>query len=247
MKRRRKHRRRAFITKKTVRHGVAAGGTVTLATLGLTGCDNGGGGVVDPPPPPPLVCSEVDSGQHLAAHGNLHDSNLAVYLFSPRSVDVDTVFVSDVAGAALDSLDTFSDSYLLYFTLESDTTTEVTFTFAGTLLLQKGPCDFSRSFTVTIHDGIVDVAERRRVLPLDTGRDVRIGLVEREGLRVRLEALGAGDTAPVWSVTGGEFERYSHSGIDWRLPPEPGFYQVELYVDRAGRGFGFDALSFEVS
>jgi hypothetical protein len=246
MKRARKRRRRAFNAKKTVRCGVATGSTVTLATLGLTSC-NGGGGAVDPPPPPPLVCSDVNNGQHLSGHGFVQDSTLMVDLEASRPVDVDTLYTSGVSGATLDSLHAASYTIQLDFTLDSDTTSQVTFTLAGTLLLRDGPCDFSRSFTVTIDNGAVEVAQRRRTLPLGVARDIRIELVERDGLELRLRALGTENATPVWSVTGGVLERYSPSGIVWRLPAEPGFYQVELFVDRGERGFGFDALSFEVS
>jgi hypothetical protein len=36
-------------------------------------------------------------------------------------------------------------------------------------------------------------------------------------------------------------------GVTWELPPEPGYYQVELSVDRGIHGVGFDALALEVS
>jgi len=41
---------------------------ISLATAGLSNCENGGG-VVDPLPPP-LVCSNVDTGQSLTAVGS---------------------------------------------------------------------------------------------------------------------------------------------------------------------------------
>jgi hypothetical protein len=163
--------------------------------------------------------------------------------------DVDTVYVTDVIGATLDSLslDTSRHSFRLSLTLDSDTTSQVTFTVAGTFGLAAGPCAFSRAFSATIDNGTVDVTQSKRELPLAVGRDIRIKLVERNGLRVRLRAVGAGDLPVVWNVTAGGVERSGETDIVWQLPPEPGFYQAELFVERGERGFGFDTLSLEVS
>jgi hypothetical protein len=242
MSRRRRRRRRGSDAKTAVRRGVATGSTVTLATLGLSNCTDGGGGAVDPPPPPPLVCADANQGQNLSGVGALQDSTLTVNLFSYPDVLVDTLYVSDVVGATLDSLDA-SGPIRLEFTVESDTTSQVTFTLAGTFDLDGGPCDF----TVTIDNGNVDVAQRRLHLPLGVGRDIRIELVERDGLRIRLKAAGTTNLEAAWRVTAGSFERLEDGDIMWQLPSEPGFYQVELLVDRGERGFGFDALSLEVS
>jgi hypothetical protein len=192
------------------------------------------------------VCADASQGQNLSGVGALQDSTLTVNLFSYQHVIVDTLYVADVVGATLDSLDA-SGPIRLDFTVDSDTTSQVTFTVAGTFDLNEGPCDFTRAFTVTIDNGNVDVAQRRLNLPLGVGRDIRIELVERDGLCIRLKAAGATDLKAVWSVTAGEFERRDNAEIVWQLPSEPGFYQVELLVDRGERGFGFDALSFEVS
>lgn len=225
----------------------AARGTVTLATFGLSGCDDGCGTSVDPPPPPPLVCADARHGQNLVATGALEDSTLTVHMFSDDYYGgVDTVYVTDLVGAALDSLQVGSNFFELTLTLDSLSTTQVTFTLAGTFKLEAGPCDFSRHFTVTITGSNVKVAQLPRELPLGKGRDLRIELVERDGRRVRLRPVGAGSEVSVWSVTGGVFEPCQDGGIVWELPSEPGFYQVDLYVDRGENGFGFDALSFEV-
>lgn len=243
---RRSRRRRGSIVKRVVRRGVA-GGTVTLATLGLTNCDNGGGGVVDPPPPP-VVCSQVDQGQNLVGEGVVQDTTLSVTLHMTRVVDVDTLTVSNAVGARFDSLRVVQRGTIqLDFTLDTNATAQVTFNLAGTYALQAGPCDFSRHFTVTIDNGAVTVAEHRERLPLAPARDVRIALLEREGLRVRLQALGAHEGTPTWSVTAGSLETEGRSGVVWRLPAERGVYQIELLVDRGDRGLGFDALSVEVS
>ena len=235
-KKRPRSRRRVLVT----------GGTVTLATLGLCNCSD-----VDPPPPPGLVltCSEADQGENLRGTASVVDTLLTVNF---QSTDwypgVDTAYVDNVVGATLDSLEVGANFFEATFVLDSLAVTEVTFTLAGTLRLQGGLCDFSRSFTVTIDGGNVTVAQvRPRELPLIPGRDVRIELVERDGRRLRLRPTGVGSAPAVWSVTGGRFEACEDGGIVWELPAEAGFYQVDLYVDRGEGSFGFDALSFQVT
>jgi hypothetical protein len=237
-KKRPRSRRRVLVT----------GGTVTVATLGLSNCDNGCGTSVDPLPPPPLVCSEANKGQNFDPSATLQDSLLTVDLISSGWYPgVDTAYVNNVVGATLDSLQVDAYFFGATFVLDSPTVTEVTFTLAGTLQLEGGPCDFSRNFTVTIDNGNVTVAQvRPRELPLMPGRDVRIELVERDGRRLRLRPAGAGSEPAVWSVTGGEFEDCDDGCILWELPAEAGFYQVDLYVDRGEGSFVFDALSFQV-
>jgi hypothetical protein len=235
-------RRRPPRKKRVIARGIAAGGTVTLAALGLTNCDEGGS--VDPLPPP-IVCADADQGQTLVAFGTVQDTSLTVHLGFTEPTPIDTLYVTDATGATLDSLDV--GVVTLYFTLESDTTSQVTFTLAGTFDLEGGPCDFTRVFTVTIDNGNVDVAHQRVDVPLQLDRDVRIELVERDGLRVRLEARGVGERAARWRVTAGTLERVDAAGAVWQLPSRPGFYQVELVVERGDRGVGFDALSLEVS
>ena len=109
----------------------------------------------------------------------MQDSLLTVRLFSNSPVVVDTAYVIGLVGATLDSLDT-GGTILLNFTLDSDTTSQVTFTLNGTFDLDAGPCDFTRAFVVTIDSGTVNVAQRRQRLPLDLARDIRIELVERD-------------------------------------------------------------------
>lgn len=63
---------------------------------------------------------------------------------------------------------------------------------------------------------------------------------------MRLRASGTDECAARWRVTAGTLERVGVVGAVWYLPSEPGFYQVEVVVDRGERGFGFDALALEV-
>jgi hypothetical protein len=243
-----KNRKRSLRSRarSALRGSAAASGTVTLATLGLTTC-NGGCGVEDPLPPPPLVCKEANHGQNLSAYGTLQDVALLVHIYSHFYAPIDTVSVSDVVGATLDSLKVGANFLEPAFTLDSLAVTEVRFRVSGRFNLAGGPCNFQRIFTVTINDGQVDVAQREGRLPLDTSRDVRIELVEREGLRVMLRAAVAGAGTPEWRATAGTLERIGRLAVTWDLPPEPGYYQIELSVDRGARGVGFDALALEVT
>jgi hypothetical protein len=241
MKKKRTHR---------LARAMAAGGTVTLATLGLTTCsddDGCGGGVVDPLPPP-LTCTDADHGQNLQSGGSVQEDSLTVWLFDAEHshAALDTLTVTDVLGAVLDSVYTRPGYIQLRFTLDSLTTTEVKFTLVGTWGLQAGPCPFQRTFTVTVGGGSVTVAQRERRFPLEPSRDVRIELVDRDGLRVNLRAALSGEGVPEWRVTAGSLERTGRLGVTWQLPAEPGFYQVELSVDRGVHGVGFDALALEV-
>jgi hypothetical protein len=225
----------------------ATRGAVTLATLGLTTCTAGCGGVVDPLPPPALDCAQASKGQNLVASSKaLQDSTLTLTLYSEWTTFVDPVLVANVTGATLDSLEIDGSHANLTFTLDSVATTSVTFTLSGRFALDAGPCGFSRTFTVTIDNGAITVAVRERELPLGLDRDLRIHIVERDGLCVHLRAHGVGNGVAAWRVTGGSFETIEGPGIAWRLPEKAGFYQVELTVDR-GNGLGFDALSVEVT
>jgi hypothetical protein len=221
-------------------------GTVTAATLGLTTCTNGGGGVVDPPPPPPLVCADANMGQNLKAVGERQGLVLTVSIYPDRAHFSEPLLVTDVVGATLDSL-VVSSQAVLSFTLDSLTTTSVTFTLSGSFDLNAGPCAFTRVFIVTIDGGDVTVAVRHREFPIGLGSDVRIVLLARDGLSVRLEARGLDGAMPAWHVTGGEFQAIDGAEIIWRLPSDPGLYQAELVVDRGNRGPVFDALCVEVT
>ena len=203
-------------------------------------------------PPPPLECKDANQGQNLFVEGAVDSLSLRVTVFNIGDhccVEVDTVYVTDVMGARLDSLEAMSHygGAQLWFTLDSLATTEVRFTLKGTWLLNKGPCNFQRTFTVKINSGQVTVTQRVRKFPLEPSRDVRIELVERDGLRVQLRAAGSGEGTPEWRVTGGALERLGRLDVVWALPPEPGYYQIELSLDRGTRGVGFDALALEVT
>jgi hypothetical protein len=135
-------------------------------------------------------------------------------------------------------------------TLVSDTTTTGQFTLSGRLRGLEDPieCSFTRTFTVTIANGSVEVAQRGRSLPLAHSDGARIELVSRDGLEVRLRATGGASEWPlIWTVTAGSLRVEDEDHMVWKLPATHGFYQVELVTDHGEHGFGFDTLSFEVT
>jgi hypothetical protein len=50
-----------------------------------------------------------------------------------------------------------------------------------------------------------------------------------------------------WSVSGSERIEESGERLRWRLPAEPGLYQVEVAVDYGDEGIALDAMTFEVA
>lgn len=240
-------RKRKGAKAKALRREVAATGTITLATVGLATCTSGCG-VNDPVPPPPLTCKEANHGQNIYAEGSLDSTALNIRLWPDRS-PVDTVYVSSMTGASVDSLVVDSPYPIrIYCTLDSLDVKQVKFTVRGTWSLESGPCNFQRTFTARVlSNGELDISRRETRLPLDVPRDVHIELVDRDGLRVNLRAAVAGEGTPEWRATAGKLERVGRLDVTWELPPDPGFYQIELSVDRGTRGIGFDALALEVS
>jgi hypothetical protein len=205
-----------------------------------------------------MLCKDADHGQNLQGIASLPGPSptlLRVHLFDAGHsyANIDEVYVTNTTGASFDSLQVSAQGYhsegmTLYFTLDSLTVTQVTFMVRGNWNLKAGICAFQRVFTCTINqNGSVDVTQRERRLPLDVPRNVRIELVDRDGLRVNLRAAVTGEGTPEWRATGGTLERNGRLAVTWELPPEPGYYQVELSVDRGIHGIGFDALALEVS
>jgi hypothetical protein len=249
-----KHKKRSLKSraKSALRGGATASGAVSLATLGLTTCQSDGGGVVDPVPPPPLTCKDASHGQNMYAAGYLDSTALTVSFWPEGNgccVQVDTVYVTSIVGASVDSLTVTSQPVIhLYCRLDSLEVKQVKFTLKGTWQLQKGPCNFQRTFTAKIgNGGQIQISQREGRLPLDVPRDVHIELVDRDGLRVNLRAAVAGEGTPEWRATAGKLERNGRLAVTWELPPDPGYYQIELSVDRGIHGIGFDALALEVS
>jgi hypothetical protein len=72
-------------------------------------------------------------------------------------------------------------------------------------------------------------------------------MIRRDGLEVELRATGAAPSERVaWTPTAGAVELAADGRARWRLPSEPGVYQVEMLIDRGDDGFSLDTLALEV-
>jgi hypothetical protein len=238
--------RKKALSRDDLKRGLVTGGTVTLATLGCSSCNDNG--AVDPPPPP-LVCGDVEAGQTLYADGFRSGSELRVQIHRWGASWTDVPAVLDLEGLTLVHADLSSEgTVLLQFGLISETAPAGRFTISGNMKLTNGEiCTVTRRFTVTIRGESVEVAEAWTSLPLENRNRARIELVHQEGLAVLLRAAGASPGWKlVWSSTEGSLEQ-RQNGVLWTLPAEPGFYQVELLTDHGDAGFAVDILPFEVS
>jgi hypothetical protein len=241
-------RKRTALTREDLKRGLVTGGTVTLATLGCSSCNDNG--AVDPPPPP-LVCGDVQTGQGLHATATLSDSIITATIenWAAGNWSGGVPVVTDLDGLVLlDVMKEQWDVLTIRLQFASDTTSTGQFTLSGEL---DGPygekCAVTRRFTVTRSGPAVTIAENDLSLPLGERNRARIELVRQEGLQVLLRSAGAStDWKLVWSVTEGSLEQ-CQEGVLWTLPSTPGFYQVELLTDHGDKGFGMDTLPVEVS
>ncbi len=230
---------------------IAAGASVALATSGLSSCHDNG--AVDPSPPP-LQCNTVDTGQSLTASATLHADTVEVAVRNVLGYGqwrVDTV--SDVVGATLVSVhqpESSADSLTVALRLADETTTQVSFAVAATLMGYSGEsCAVARTFHVTISGTGVQVSLRDSdTLPLPARQHAEIALAGQEGRVVRLEARTAYDGRRLasWSVSHGALDTDSGPAVHWTLPAEPGIYQAELVLDFGADGLAFDTLLLEV-
>jgi len=237
---------------------VALGGSVTLASVGLPACSDNG--AVDPAPPP-IKCEAVGEGASLTATATLDQTTVLVqiqetgqapdlpYYFArwdaaPQVTGLDGVSLTEVA---LDPND--NRMVKVELELESAGTTSASFTLEGTLTdSYDTKCAVTRTFTLTITGGAVEIALQRRRLPLEERQPAAIEIVRRRALAVELRASGAEGAERVrWSVTAGKVVRQRDDRVTWLLPDVPGLYQAELLVERGGRGLAIDTLALEVA
>lgn len=228
----------------TMSRGRLFRGVVTVATAGLSTCNCNG--AVDPAPPP-LVCSEVAGGEELFATAELNGTTMTVTIYS--NVDGDwqdgSVKVTDPMGVTVTSVDPTGAHFELE--LASPTTTSGSFIFSGTLEDYVGTiCPVTRKYTFTIESSDVMLAIARPPLPLSHRDVAQILIADRKGHEVELAAQTGGGRV-VWSATGGQVEERGAGKIAWRLPREPGLYQIELVVDHGQSGLSFDTLTLEVT
>ena len=221
---------------------------ITVATAGLSTCNNNG--AVDPAPPPLTCDANTQAGGTMSATGSLSGSDLTITLsHSSNASWQGTPQVDQVTGATLGGVTQGTGGTLtVTLTLASPTTTSVSFRFNGTLQgYGSGTCAVTRTFQVTISGTNVTVAAIDR-LPLGESQRLTIDLLRQHGGEVELAARGATMSATLeWSVTGGSLTALPAGGVRWALPREPGIYQIELAADHGRLGVSFDTLTLEVS
>ena len=239
--------------KEKARKAAATAAGVSLATT-LSNCDNP---VVMDPPPPPLECPLVGEGQTLVAMGGLSNDTLTVEIRDNPITYVNwrDVEVSDFVGATAVGIETpDADAHqpiVLTLKLETPSTTTGSFKLSGTILgqLPSESCAVERTFTFTISEGDVVIAMRMRdTLPLLARHRAQIVQLGRDDGVVDLEARTRyeGRHTAAWSVAQGSIEVAGENRARWRLPEEPGVYQVQVVVDYGVDGLGFDEMMVEV-
>lgn len=223
---------------------LAAGTTVALATAGLSSCNDNG--AVDPPPPP-LECNSVNAGQTLSATATVTGRSLRITIRKSSAGTRGYVALTSVVGGTAQPV-ALGDPLVAEITLTDATVTSGSFLFNGGLGVSGGVCNVIRTFRFTIESGTVTVASADD-LPLPARQQARIGLVERSGAEVVLEATTpyTGAQTVSWSVSGGTMLSQAGPRLRWRLPTEPGLYQAELVIDYGDGGLSFDTLALEVS
>jgi hypothetical protein len=223
-------------------------GGVAVATLGLSTCSDGG--AVDPAPSP-LDCATVKTGQSLSATGTLNGQALTITITdATQSGWAGTPSISAVTGGTLGGVTIDSmGRVVVSITTDAPTTPSGSFTLTGALSGGEGEtCPVTRTFDWTNQgsEGVI-VSMRDDDLPLGARGRASIVVMRREGREVELHAAGAtGGAAVGWTATGGAVDARAHDRVTWRLPEEPGLYQIELLVDRGREGLCVDTLTLEV-
>jgi hypothetical protein len=253
---------------KDISKTVAVSGGVAIASAGLTTCDFG---AVDPAPPP-VDCKAIGGGQQLKASGT-YDGNSVVVSITGTTFDViwKTAQVTGFTGASAANVQVTGTNQSLSVPVVVTLTINAgdggtpqdggtgdggvpmiagTFDFAATVADYRGTtCDIKRTFSFQVQQGAVLLAQRDALLPLGARQEAVIAVLERDGAELLLEARTPylGSRRVDWTVTGGATRAEAGERLGWRLPPEPGLYQVELVVDYGDDGLSFDTLAFEVT
>lgn len=225
------------------------GATIALATATLTTCNKDG--AVDPAPPP-SDCN-FPSTTELSGYGYKGASgDLVIMLSSSGEAKYSSTMITDLMGATLVSVSP-DGSYQIEVTLRPNPPTALTGTFHVKTTVTDSKmmtCSVEKAFTFTVTSSGVTVRNLRVAqLPLTVRYPASIAMVAHEGHTLELAARTGyrGEHSASWTVNGGVVEDQSGDRLRWRLPDEPGLYQVELVIDYGEGGFAIDHMTFEVA
>jgi hypothetical protein len=228
----------------------AAAASVSLATSGLSSCNDNG--AVDPLPPP-LVCNSVNMGQSLSATVERDNLSLLVRVESAVPALWKSAAVQSPVNVTVDNVSVPQSGFgavVVSLTLTDASVMNASFTFTavlGDLNDTNATCDVTRTFQITLDSGTISL-QQVRPLPLAARQNARIVMLGRADRVVELEAQTAfrGRTTVAWQATGGEIVKTSETRARWEVPAEPGIYQAEVVMDYGEDGVAFDALPVEV-
>jgi hypothetical protein len=228
-------------------------GSITIATTGLTACNNTGGAV--DPAPPPLQC--LDASKPLYASGYLQGMTIHVEVSSLQAASeltysewIGMTSVFAVTGGTLISVTNGSGGNLDIAIDLPALPASGSFTVQGTIQIGSTTCAVEQTFTfVTTGDaGAVKVSALDDVLPLRSRVPATIVVLNQRERALELRPDGASAGSRVtWTATAGSVAVQSDGGATWRLPDEPGVYQIELLVERGDEGLALDTLTLEVT
>jgi hypothetical protein len=222
---------------------------VALATSGLTGsCDSGS---VDPLPPP-LRCDDVGEGQSLQVTATVAEQTLTAIIGQGDAFWTEAT-VTEVVGGSLVSSEISNELVTVVLALDAAPPTSGSFTLAGVLQGFTGTvCQVQRTFDFTVDGQDVQIAGiplSDESLPLAVRHPAEIRLIARDGRWLELEGRTSygGSHELFWRAYAGALRVRGSNRAEWKLPAEPGFYQVELMVDYGPGGLALDWLTFEVT
>ena len=242
--------------------GAGGGSTTTTTTTTTTEpyYDAAGDGMVADAVPAPLVCTEVDHGQMMKAEGSVVGDVLTVTFSFDHYVEGSqgwdgkpTIYASQGLGMVT-GVEVQGET--LVVTVKSFVGSDGgQLFFDGKLAGFGGPpsygtidCAVSRVFEVKfVVGGAPTIAENTAApaLPLEQRPKLALTLVGADGLDARVRAAGVLEGSDVeLDTTGGAVTREGDF-LRWRLPAEPGLYQLEVVMRRGG-AIATSALAVEV-
>jgi hypothetical protein len=223
--------------------------SVSLATAGLSSCNDNG--AVDPLPPP-FVCADNSAGQALGAIGSLRDLELGILIRSSVLLRWVSAEVTKVVNATVLNVTVPDNGFggvSVSLQLDSASVGSGSFDFQSVAQSEDGQrCEISRTFQFSIVDGVTISLSEVKPLPLGARQMPTIFVQRREGTRIELGATSAypNPRSIDWTATEGSVKKLADDQVEWTVPQKAGMYQIEVVMDYGDDGFGFDAMAVEV-